>query len=52
MMSYFPHFDHQQGLVPAGRARYPVMHDNSKSQAAAMSLVPIDTILLTMKITC
>ena len=36
MTSCFPHFDHQEGILPAGRARYPVTHDNSKCQAASM----------------
>ena len=43
MMSQFPDLDYQ-GILPAGRPRYPVMHDNSKSRAASMPLVPIDTI--------
>ena len=31
-------------MVPAGRVCYPVMHENSKSQAASIPFVPIDTI--------
>jgi len=32
------------GHTSAGRPRYPIMHDNSKTQAPSMPLVPIDTI--------
>jgi len=46
-----PDLDYQ-GILPAGRPRYPIMHDNSKTQAPSMPLVPIDTIFLTTRRKC